>query len=90
MISLEKKNDDVRRLTSVCPKDHIVLIWSISALEKVEEQVFCLKVDVTCVCPRQWFKMDASDTRWRYSLDRTVTKVRLFNPHTVPGEERMT
>jgi hypothetical protein len=42
----------MENLTPICPKDHIVLIRVIPTLKKVEEQVFRLKVDVTCVRPR--------------------------------------
>ena len=51
----EKDGDKVRKLTSICPKDHIVLIRVISALKKIEEHVFCLEVDVSSVRPEQWF-----------------------------------
>jgi hypothetical protein len=51
----EVKVDKARSLTSISPKDHIVFIWVIPAFEKVEEQVFCIKVDVSCVGPRKWF-----------------------------------
>jgi hypothetical protein len=48
----EKKNNHVRMLTSIRPKNYIVLIRVVPALEKVKEEVFCLKVDVTGVRPR--------------------------------------
>jgi hypothetical protein len=41
------------KLTSICPKDHIILTRVIPTLIKVEEQVLRLKVDVTSVCSRQ-------------------------------------
>ena len=44
--------DGLKILTPICPKDHIVLIRVIPTLKKVEEQVFCLKIDVTRVRPR--------------------------------------
>jgi hypothetical protein len=42
----------LKNLTAVCPKDDIVFIRVTPTLKKVEEQVFCLKIDVTCVRPR--------------------------------------
>ena len=46
------QEDGMKSLTPICPKDDIVLIWVIPTLKKVEEQVFRLKIDVTCVRPR--------------------------------------
>jgi hypothetical protein len=52
MYGTAKKKNHVRTLTSIRPKDYIVLIRVVPTLEKVEEKVFCLKVDVTSVRSR--------------------------------------
>jgi hypothetical protein len=54
MYGTAKKKNHVRTLTSIRPKDYIVLIRVVPTLEKVEEKVFCLKVDVTSVRSR-WY-----------------------------------
>ena len=84
-----KKRSGIK-LTSICPKDHIVLTRVVPTLIKIEEQVLRLKVDVTSVCPRQQFMADTSKTSRRHSLHCGVTKVRLFDPRAVLREKRMT
>lgn len=47
-----KDEDGMKNLTPICPKYHVILIRVIPTLKKVEEQVFCLKIDVACVRPK--------------------------------------
>jgi hypothetical protein len=63
----------IEKLTSIRPKDHIVFIRIISALEKVEEEMFFVKVHVTCVCPgcQWWFIID----HYMYKGDTHLTVV---------------
>jgi len=46
------RKDGMKNLTPICPKYHVVLIRVIPTLKKVEEQVFCLKINVACVRPK--------------------------------------
>jgi len=69
------RRSEVTRHTSVGPENHVILVGVISTLEKVEEDVPCFYVYISCVRPLLMFVVKVLSCELQnYALDYFMAK----------------